>query len=180
MARRMRATRSGGSGPTAEELGIDPARVVAAGASAGGHLAVLTALAAGDADPEAVRPDALLLWYPVLDTSPSGFGHALFGNASPSFPRCTDWLPRPARSRRLCCSPARPTGDARNDRPRIPIAGPKRGPPLQGHRLSRWRAPPLRLPHRWGSRCVRSRWPQRIGSWIRFSRRPTLLTERFQ
>ena len=64
----------------ARELGIDPSRVVAAGASAGGHLAALTALAAGDAAAaEASRPNALLLWYPVLDTSPEGFGHAVFG-----------------------------------------------------------------------------------------------------
>src|SRR5688572_4597250 len=62
------------------ELGIDPTRIVAAGASAGGHLAALTALAAGDADPEVVRPNALLLWYPVLDTGPDGFAHTLFGS----------------------------------------------------------------------------------------------------
>lgn len=60
----------------AAELGIDPARLIAAGASAGGHLAVTAALTAGDTD---VRPAALLLWYPILDTGPDGYGHALFG-----------------------------------------------------------------------------------------------------
>jgi acetyl esterase len=59
----------------AAELGVDPARIIAGGASAGGHLAATAALTAGAGD---VRPAALLLWYPVLDTGPEGYGHALF------------------------------------------------------------------------------------------------------
>lgn len=58
----------------AADLGVDPARIVAAGASAGGHLAAAAALRAAVAE----RPAALLLLYPVLDTSPAGYGHALF------------------------------------------------------------------------------------------------------
>ncbi len=61
----------------AGELGVDPAKIVLAGASAGGHLAAL----AGLAPPTGVRPAALLLWYPVLDTSAAGYGHALFGGS---------------------------------------------------------------------------------------------------
>jgi acetyl esterase len=60
----------------AAQLGVDPAHLVAAGASAGGHLAATVALTARDAD---ARPAALLLWYPILDTGPGGYGHALFG-----------------------------------------------------------------------------------------------------
>ncbi len=60
----------------AAELGADPAKLVAAGASAGGHLALAAVLTAGEND---VRPAALVLWYPVLDTGPDGYGHALFG-----------------------------------------------------------------------------------------------------
>jgi acetyl esterase len=58
----------------APELGVDPARIVAAGASAGGHLAALCGLV-----PDAC-PAALVLWYPILDTGPTGYGHALFGD----------------------------------------------------------------------------------------------------
>ncbi|WP_175414935.1 alpha/beta hydrolase fold domain-containing protein [Nibricoccus aquaticus] len=65
----------------AAELGVDPARIVLAGASAGGHLAAVAALKADKQD----APAALLLLYPILDTSAEGFGHALFGDRFADF-----------------------------------------------------------------------------------------------
>lgn len=63
----------------AVELGIDPARIAAAGASAGGQVAAATATV--DALDEAQEdrsisshPDAMLLWYPVIDNGPQGYG----------------------------------------------------------------------------------------------------------
>ncbi len=64
----------------ADELGVDPAKIVLAGASAGAHLAAVTGLTS----PAGARPAALLLWYPILDTSATGYGHALFGENWPS------------------------------------------------------------------------------------------------
>ena len=69
----------------ATELGIDPHRIVAAGASAGGHLAAATALLPGLDDPSddpaiSARPDALVLWYPVIDNGPNGYAYSSFGS----------------------------------------------------------------------------------------------------
>ena len=55
------------------------------GGSAGGHLAVSTALfdrVNEDSDPADVsaRPDALILMYPVIDTSIDGYGQAKIGD----------------------------------------------------------------------------------------------------
>jgi acetyl esterase len=68
----------------AAELGIDPAKIVANGASAGGHVAVGTAQftsinAPGDDRRVAAEPNALILFYPVIDTSKEGYGNAKIG-----------------------------------------------------------------------------------------------------
>ena len=64
----------------ADRLGLDPQRIAAGGGSAGGHLAAAAAtlpgLDAADEDPSiSSRPDALLLFNPVFDNGPGGFGH---------------------------------------------------------------------------------------------------------
>jgi acetyl esterase/lipase len=63
------------------QLGIDPKRIVAAGASAGGQVAAATGTLRSFDDPAdelsvSSRPDALALWYPVLDNGPDGYGDA--------------------------------------------------------------------------------------------------------
>ncbi|MCU0749006.1 MAG: alpha/beta hydrolase fold domain-containing protein [Akkermansiaceae bacterium] len=65
----------------AKELGIDPNQIIAAGASAGGQVAAAAGTLKGLDEPSedqsiSSRPDALALWYPVLDNGPQGYGDA--------------------------------------------------------------------------------------------------------
>lgn len=64
----------------AKELGIDPNKLAAGGGSAGGHVAAATAIIKGfneDGEDTSVscRPDALVLFNPVIDNGPTGYGY---------------------------------------------------------------------------------------------------------
>ena len=63
----------------AEELGIDPRKIVASGGSAGGHVAACTGVIEGfdeEGDDTAVssKPNAMVLFNPVIDTTERGYG----------------------------------------------------------------------------------------------------------
>jgi acetyl esterase/lipase len=63
----------------AKDLGINPSKITAAGASAGGQIAaaagtVGTLDEASEDLAVSSRPDALALWYPVIDNGPRGYG----------------------------------------------------------------------------------------------------------
>jgi len=65
----------------AGELGIDPKRLAAGGGSAGGHVAATTGTAtsieeAGEDRSVSFRPAALVLFNPVYDNGPGGYGHS--------------------------------------------------------------------------------------------------------
>ena len=65
----------------ADKLGVDPNRIAAGGGSAGGHVAAATGTVVGlEQAGEDIRissqPNALLLFNPVYDNSPSGYGHS--------------------------------------------------------------------------------------------------------
>lgn len=74
----------------AGQLHIDTARLVAAGGSAGGHLAAATAFITDyneSTDNMSVScvPNALALFNPVIDNGPGGYGYERIGNAYKSF-----------------------------------------------------------------------------------------------
>jgi acetyl esterase/lipase len=91
----------------AKELAIDPSRIVAAGASAGGQIAAATGVLTEFDEPGedcavSCRPDAMALWYPVFDNGPEGYGppevkarHLEFSplhNVGPHTPPCIVFL----------------------------------------------------------------------------------------
>ena len=63
----------------ADKLGIDVNKIVAAGGSAGGHVAACTGVITGHEEPEedvsfSSVPNAMILFNPVLDTTEKGYG----------------------------------------------------------------------------------------------------------
>lgn len=74
----------------ASEFGIDPSKIIAAGGSAGGHLAAATALIEKyneETDDMSIScvPNALALFNPVIDNGPGGYGHERIGTAYKNF-----------------------------------------------------------------------------------------------
>ena len=68
----------------AAEMGVDADRIAAGGGSAGGHLAASAAMLPGFDDPAddltvSPKPQALLLFNPVFDNGPNGFGYERIG-----------------------------------------------------------------------------------------------------
>ena len=64
----------------AGELGIDPNKLAAGGGSAGGHVAAATAAVKGfneESEDQGIscRPNVLVLFNPVFDNGPGGYGH---------------------------------------------------------------------------------------------------------
>lgn len=68
----------------ADDFGVDTAKIIASGGSAGGHLAAATAVINAYNDPEdnleiSARPAALVLFNPVIDNGPGGYGFERIG-----------------------------------------------------------------------------------------------------
>ena len=62
----------------ADELGVDSGRIIASGGSAGGHVAAATVLGFNEEGEDlgvSCIPDALVLFNPVFDNGPDGYGY---------------------------------------------------------------------------------------------------------
>lgn len=73
----------------AKELGVKRNKIVAAGGSAGGHLAACTALIEGYDSPNdnlriSPKPNALILFNPVINTLKEGYGYDRLGDGAES------------------------------------------------------------------------------------------------
>jgi len=74
----------------ASKFHIDPDKIIAAGGSAGGHLAAATALTSGfnEAGEDLLIscvPNALVLFNPVIDNGPAGYGYERIGDEYKDF-----------------------------------------------------------------------------------------------
>jgi acetyl esterase len=74
----------------AGELGIDPRRIASAGGSAGGHLAAFVGMVDGGDDPAddeatSAKSNAMLLFNPVFDNGPGGWGTKRVGDRYEEF-----------------------------------------------------------------------------------------------
>ena len=74
----------------ADKFNVDTSKIVAAGGSAGGHLAAATALIDDyneNSDDMSIscKPNALVLFNPVIDNGPGGYGYNRIGDAYKSF-----------------------------------------------------------------------------------------------
>ena len=74
----------------AEKFHIDSSKIIASGGSAGGHLAAATSLIEGfnettDNLKVSGKPSALVLFNPVIDNGPGGYGYARIGDEYKNF-----------------------------------------------------------------------------------------------